>query len=88
MSPAEATAYSAMVTARASVTLSACAKVAKSLGDLAEHGRQFSLPENVADQFIGAVQVGEFLMTGGIPSKDSVIAVLAITETPSPEETQ
>ena len=59
-------------------SLSACVTLASSVGTLAELGRQHVIKQERADQIIGSIQVGEYIMTGEIPKKDLVESVMVI----------
>ena len=59
-------------------TLSRAVTIATSVGVLAEAGKQFTINERVKDIFVGTVQVGEYILTGEIPSAELVASVLAI----------
>ena len=59
-------------------TLSRAVTIATSVGVLAEAGKQFTIKEGVKDIFVGTIQVGEYILTGEIPSAELVASVLAI----------
>ena len=66
-------------------TLSRAATIATSVGVLAEGGKQFTITERVKDVFVGTIQVGEYILTGEIPSAGLVASVLAIAPESSPD---
>jgi hypothetical protein len=53
-------------------TLSHCVALATSIGQLAEIGQQHTVSESNRDRFVGAVQVGEYILTGFIPDRELV----------------
>ncbi len=77
---AEQLQYSAQNRHLAGQSLSKCVTLAQSIGQLAEQGRKYQLPLNVIDKFVGAVQVGEYILTGFIPDKETVESVIETQE--------
>lgn len=61
-------------------TISRAVTIATSVGALAEAGKQFTITERVKDVFVGTIQVGEYILTGEIPSAGLVASVLKIGE--------
>lgn len=61
-------------------TLSHCVSMAQSMGQMADVGRQFTITPQVADRLIGSVQVGEYILTGEIPSSDLCASVINVQE--------
>ena len=60
-------------------TLDACAQVANTVGQLADQGRMFSISDPAKLSVIaGAIQVGEWIHTGVIPSKELVMSVISV----------
>lgn len=66
-------------------TLSRAVTIATSVGVLAEAGKQFTIKEGVKDIFVGTIQVGEYILTGEIPSAELVVSVLAIAPESPPD---
>lgn len=61
-----------------STTLNACVQVAYSVGQFAEQGRQHLTTKDNAPKLIGAIQVGEYLVTGRIPKRKLVETLIHI----------
>lgn len=59
-------------------TLSRSVSMAQSIGTFAEQGKQFRITERIKKTFIGTIQVGEYILTGEIPSIQTVADVLVI----------
>lgn len=56
--------------------LSACVTLARSVGDMAEHGRQMSFKEHAIPKVVGGIQVGEYILTGEIPNAELVQSLI------------
>lgn len=59
-------------------TLSHCVSLAQSIGQMADVGQRFTITAEIADRFIGSVQVGEYILTGEIPAASLVSEVITI----------
>lgn len=59
-------------------SLSRSVTMAQSIGTFAEQGKQFRISERIKKTFIGTIQVGEYILTGQIPSIQTVSDVLVI----------
>ena len=65
--------------------LSSCVTMARSVGDLAEHGRQMSFKESAINTVTGGIQVGEYILTGAIPDAELVQSLLFVKPTENTE---
>lgn len=50
--------------------------LANTIGLLAEKGKQLGINESATSKLVGAIQVGEYIHTGEIPSREEIVAVL------------
>lgn len=60
--------------------LSQCVSIAQSVGQLADCGKQYHVKPEAESKFIGAVQVGEYILTGEIPPASLIREVIKVGE--------
>lgn len=60
--------------------LTKCVTIAQSVGVMADTGRQYSIPADKAPPLVGAIQCGEYIMTGKIPSPALVRDCIQVTQ--------
>ncbi len=63
-----------------SATLNACTRIAYSVGELADKGMTHSTSKLSASKMIGAIQTGEYLVTGSIPEQNTVRSLITIID--------
>ena len=58
-------------------TLSHCVSLAQSVGQIADKGKRYNANPRVIGAMVGAIQVGEYILTGVVPGADLVQSVIA-----------
>ena len=57
-------------------SLTSCVTLAHSVGQMADKGARHSVPDHLKPTFCGAVQVGEYIITGKVPESQLVLSVV------------
>ena len=59
-------------------TLSRAVTIASSIGELAEKGKRLSVNQSGKDRLIAMIQLGEYVMTGEVPSQSLILDVIEV----------